>query len=195
MTEELKSQQHSGNKYHKQIRELAAYGNRTVTIDVYSVIAAFQVEKNPIAHAIKKLLMAGKRGGKDELTDYHEAIDAINRAIEDITNYPVAEPQEFKLPITHQDIKIARTTVEPITPDDKLIQSKPVTPPAERPTVGPKGGTGTPPKSSRSKLMTCECDLCKERRQFETAIFGHPIDWDSKAPLEPKQGELPNEHV
>lgn len=51
-------------------------------IDIYRLCELFEVKRKPIDHAIKKLLCAGSRGAKDELKDYQEAIDSINRAIE-----------------------------------------------------------------------------------------------------------------
>lgn len=51
-------------------------------IDIYRLTDLFEVKRKPIDHAIKKLVCAGKRGAKDEIKDYEEAIDSINRAIE-----------------------------------------------------------------------------------------------------------------
>lgn len=62
--------------YHKPV-------NGRETIDVYDVLDMFEVDTHPIGHAIKKLLVAGKRGGgKDRARDFQEAIDSIQRAIE-----------------------------------------------------------------------------------------------------------------
>ena len=52
------------------------------TVDVYDVLAAFEVVSPPVQHAIKKLLCAGKRGSKTALDDLSEAWTAIERAIE-----------------------------------------------------------------------------------------------------------------
>lgn len=49
------------------------------TIDVYRVLLIFGVDDPCIAHAIKKLLVAGKRGVKAVATDVHEAIVALER--------------------------------------------------------------------------------------------------------------------
>jgi len=62
------------NKYNKKIR--------SEVVDVYDVLVAFEVWNPAIAHAIKKLLMPGKRGDKDIKTDLLEAIASIERAIE-----------------------------------------------------------------------------------------------------------------
>ena len=53
------------------------------TIDVYRVLQLFDVTNPCIQHAIKKLLVAGNRGGgKNQQQDLKEAIDSINRAID-----------------------------------------------------------------------------------------------------------------
>lgn len=55
----------------------------TNEIDVYAVLKAFDVESHAIGHAIKKLLLAGARGGgKDRERDFQEAIDSIERELE-----------------------------------------------------------------------------------------------------------------
>jgi hypothetical protein len=51
-------------------------------IDVYRVLTLFDVDDPCIAHAIKKLLCAGKRGDKDSYEDISEAIDSLKRYIE-----------------------------------------------------------------------------------------------------------------
>lgn len=51
-------------------------------VDVYDVLMAFNVTNPATQHAIKKLLMPGKRGHKDKLTDLKEAYQSIARAIE-----------------------------------------------------------------------------------------------------------------
>ena len=65
-----------GNKhphYHKDVRHLA-------TIDVYRVLALFNVTDPCIQHAVKKLLVAGGRGaGKDISRDIQEAVDSLER--------------------------------------------------------------------------------------------------------------------
>ena len=50
--------------------------------DVYDVLRAFEVACPATQHAIKKLLMAGKRGHKDTMQDLKEARASIDRAIE-----------------------------------------------------------------------------------------------------------------
>jgi hypothetical protein len=59
--------------YHKDVRHLQ-------TIDVYRVLALFNVTDPCIQHAVKKLLVAGGRGaGKDLSKDVQEAIDSLQR--------------------------------------------------------------------------------------------------------------------
>jgi hypothetical protein len=62
------------SKYHKKIR------NHGVTVDVYDVLDAYGVENPAVAHAVKKMLMAGQRGYKDFQQDIQEAIDSLERA-------------------------------------------------------------------------------------------------------------------
>ncbi len=51
-------------------------------VDVYWVLDTWEVRRSAVAHAVKKLLCAGKRGGKDEVADLIEARRSIDRAIE-----------------------------------------------------------------------------------------------------------------
>lgn len=51
-------------------------------IDVYRVIDLFDVQGEPVRHAVKKLLCAGDRGHKDRRTDIQQAIDSLNRQLE-----------------------------------------------------------------------------------------------------------------
>jgi hypothetical protein len=48
-------------------------------IDVYRVLTIFEVTDPALQHAIKKLLCAGKRGGKNKATDIRETIVALER--------------------------------------------------------------------------------------------------------------------
>lgn len=52
------------------------------SIDVYRVLDLFNVTDPAIAHAVKKLLVTGKRGAKDQQTDLKEAIDSLQRKLE-----------------------------------------------------------------------------------------------------------------
>lgn len=64
------------NKYSKQLPAKLDY------IDVYDVLRLFDVVEPALQHAIKKLLMPGKRGKGDYEQDLREAIQSITRAIE-----------------------------------------------------------------------------------------------------------------
>lgn len=50
--------------------------------DIYLVCQRFNVTNPAIFHAVKKLLVAGRRGYKDSVQDLKEAELAIHRAIE-----------------------------------------------------------------------------------------------------------------
>jgi FMN phosphatase YigB (HAD superfamily) len=66
------------SKYNKTIKG--------VTFDVYDVLRAFEVTSPAIQHAVKKLLMPGVRGHKDQLQDVQEAAQSIQREIEYLTS-------------------------------------------------------------------------------------------------------------
>lgn len=51
-------------------------------IDVYRVLALFNVTNPCIQHAVKKLLVSGGRGNKSLETDLREARDSLNRALQ-----------------------------------------------------------------------------------------------------------------
>lgn len=63
------------NKYEREIK-------KGVTVDVYDVLNAYRTDSPELDHAIKKLLMSGQRGHKDQVTDLKEAIQAIERKID-----------------------------------------------------------------------------------------------------------------
>ena len=67
-----------GNKYHREIFDIN--GNKSITVDVYSVLAAFEVTNPALQHLIKKALCAGLRGHKNELTDMNDIIESAYRA-------------------------------------------------------------------------------------------------------------------
>ena len=71
------------SKYNRKIPYWDDAGQaRGLTVDVYTVLLAFNVACPATQHAVKKLLMAGQRGHKDTRTDLQEALHAIERAIE-----------------------------------------------------------------------------------------------------------------
>lgn len=78
------------NHYFKDVSKLD-------TVDVYRVLELFAVTNPSIAHAIKKLLVAGGRGaGKDVSKDIQEAVDSLERwkemRVEDnLANPPVTD--------------------------------------------------------------------------------------------------------
>jgi hypothetical protein len=75
--------EHEGSKYLRKI--FAADGSKqSILIDVYCVLKAFDEPPGPVAHAIKKLLCAGKRGKGDRKADLIGVLAAINRAIDQL---------------------------------------------------------------------------------------------------------------
>jgi hypothetical protein len=63
------------NKYNHYYKDISYLDG----IDIYRVLMLYGVTDPCIAHAIKKLLCAGQRGGKDMEQDIQEAIDALVR--------------------------------------------------------------------------------------------------------------------
>lgn len=74
-------QDHAGSKYLRLICS-ALNNSLFITVDVYSVLVAFNVTCPARAHAIKKLLCAGLRNKGSELQDLEECLVAVSRAIE-----------------------------------------------------------------------------------------------------------------
>ena len=58
------------------------YGTGKCTIDVYRVLAAYDVTDSEVAHAVKKLLAPGQRGVKEERQDIEEAIQSLQAWID-----------------------------------------------------------------------------------------------------------------
>jgi len=58
--------------YFKDVRHLSK-------IDVYRVVDLFEVDEEAISHAVKKLLVSGKRGAKNQAEDVKEAIKSLQR--------------------------------------------------------------------------------------------------------------------
>jgi len=70
-------------KYQREIARFDVAGTVVVVmVDVYDVLNAFHVTDPTIAHAVKKLLVAGQRGSKDEVQDLTEARQSIDRSLE-----------------------------------------------------------------------------------------------------------------
>lgn len=51
-------------------------------LDIYRVLSLFEVKSHAVGHAIKKLIMAGKRGSKGYEQDIREAVDSLNRELQ-----------------------------------------------------------------------------------------------------------------
>ena len=87
----------------KYVRGFTSMDGKAFAADVYSVLAAFEVDCPARQHAIKKLLMPGQRGAKSTLQDLDEALVSVSRAIDmvraglpegdTLTGKPVAEPE------------------------------------------------------------------------------------------------------
>jgi len=62
--------------YHKDVSDRQ-------TIDIYGVCEVFEVDdvSGRLHHAIKKILMAGKRGSKGYRQDIQEAVDTLNEKL------------------------------------------------------------------------------------------------------------------
>lgn len=69
-----KVEKFSGDKYKR--------GYRGQVFDVYDIIEMWSVTCPALQHAVKKILVPGKRGKNDALADLKEARDALTRAIE-----------------------------------------------------------------------------------------------------------------
>ena len=75
-------QQASGEAYNREFNRYFKDVSNLNAIDVYKVLELFGVRSHAIGHAIKKLLVAGARGAKDEKQDVSEAIAALKRHLE-----------------------------------------------------------------------------------------------------------------
>lgn len=64
-------------------------------IDVYRVLDLFNVSDAAIAHAVKKLLVAGNRGYKSSKKDVEEAIASLTRRVEMWEEECVKVPEIF----------------------------------------------------------------------------------------------------
>jgi len=64
------------NRYQRTIMNK----NGSLVVDVYDVLAAWEVTNPALAHLIKKALQPGQRGHKDTLQDYTDIIDSAHRA-------------------------------------------------------------------------------------------------------------------
>lgn len=55
---------------------------KSVTIDVYDVLQAFNVTNPALQHLVKKALAVGQRGHKDKMEDLRDILASAQRAIE-----------------------------------------------------------------------------------------------------------------
>jgi len=65
----------------KYQREFISMDGKVFRADVYRVLKAFGVTCPALQHAVKKLLMPGQRGSKDQLQDLEEALLSVSEAI------------------------------------------------------------------------------------------------------------------
>ena len=65
-------------------RKMSKYNRvcKGVTLDVYDVLAAFNVTNPALQHLVKKALCAGLRGHKDRAQDMAEILESAKRAVE-----------------------------------------------------------------------------------------------------------------
>lgn len=71
---EKEQQEWEVNKYKRKVGDTGLY------LDVYDVIAVFDINNPALQHALKKILCTGQRGYKDFEQDTKEAIQALERA-------------------------------------------------------------------------------------------------------------------
>ena len=67
-----------GEKYRVTIRDRRT--GETIRVDIYDVLEAFSITCSSMAHAIKKFLMAGKRGVKGFDKDCDEGINSVEQS-------------------------------------------------------------------------------------------------------------------
>ena len=67
-----------GDKY---TRTIFGFCGKSVQVDVYRVLDAFNTEDAAVDHAVKKMLCAGLRGHKGKITDYENAIESMQKAL------------------------------------------------------------------------------------------------------------------
>ena len=54
----------------------------TTHIDIYMVLALFDVTDQAIGHAVKKLMCPGQRGDKGKMQDLEEAVKTLKRGLD-----------------------------------------------------------------------------------------------------------------
>lgn len=78
VTENVLDKTDKGEKYMVTIRNRKT--GESIKVDVYDVLEAFEITCSAMAHAIKKLLMPGKRGSKGYDKDCDEAINSVEQS-------------------------------------------------------------------------------------------------------------------
>jgi uncharacterized Zn finger protein (UPF0148 family) len=72
------------NPYARNILSCIPGDDRTLPIDVYSIGKAYPME-DAVFHAVKKCILAGlRRGDKDYSTDIREAMQSLQRELDDV---------------------------------------------------------------------------------------------------------------
>jgi hypothetical protein len=65
----------------RHVRTFHSLDGQAFRVDIYAVLAAFNVTCPARQHAIYKLLMLGQRGAKDEVQDLEKALVSVCRAV------------------------------------------------------------------------------------------------------------------
>lgn len=86
------------SKYHREIKP-------GVWVDVYDVLDAFDPDNRNSAddHAIKKMLLPGKRGAKDGRRDRVEAIQSLERSLQKIDERMALNPDDYSVEMEVSD--------------------------------------------------------------------------------------------
>jgi hypothetical protein len=72
------------NPYARNVLSCIPGDSRTLPIDVYSIGKAYPME-DAVFHAVKKCILAGlRRGDKDYSTDIREAMQSLQRELDDV---------------------------------------------------------------------------------------------------------------
>jgi hypothetical protein len=124
----------------KYVRGFTSMDGKVFAADVYSVLAAFEVDCPARQHAIKKLLMPGQRGAKSEIQDLDEALVSVSRAVDmararlpdggTLTDEPMAEPEPEPEPMPEPEPKPKLVTwrlcvrIQPWEVDERTLYVK-----------------------------------------------------------------------
>lgn len=106
-----------------------------LTLDVYRVLMAFEVTDPCLQHAIKKLLVAGGRGAKDDAKDIAEAIATLTRwqqirREDELSKWSLGAPAPTHTPVPlvlpgMPGLDVPRGTPDPtvIVPEDRPFET------------------------------------------------------------------------